>query len=340
MRKQFLAVLLPVFLCLLLTACTSRQEEDRELVRGEAPSYDDEYITIGLIQTGKESDWRDANTQNYLDIFTKERGYNLIYIDGNSSPERQIRAIYDLITQQVDYIILQPIVESGWESAIKEADRLGIPVIIADRQVAVDEAYYTTWVGSDFRDEGEKAVAWLEDYLKQENREEEELNIILLEGTQGATAAIGRTEGILSALKEHPNWHIIAQRSADFTQGEAQIVMEDILQEINASDIDIIISENDNMIFGTMEVLDRHNISYGPDNGIIMISFDALGEAFEKMLDGRLHVSVECNPLLAETVEGVILKLERNEAVEKKYYTEEGVYTYLNAAEYAPERKY
>lgn len=60
----------------------------------------------------------------------------------------------DLISQKVDHIVLQPIVEDGWEESMKKAQDAGIPVIVADRQVSVDEQEYTTWIGSDFYAEG------------------------------------------------------------------------------------------------------------------------------------------------------------------------------------------
>lgn len=339
MKKRVILLWMCLFAVCILQACTwKQQKESSEVVRGEAPVYEDGRITIGLIQTGKESDWRDANTQDYLDTFTEENGYNLIYIDGNSSPERQVKAMYDLIAQRVDYIVLQPIVETGWEEAVEKAGQAGIPVIVADREIAVDESRYVTWIGSDFYTEGVNAIKWLEEYQASEG--EETLNIVLLEGTQGATATIGRTEGILDGIKEHAQWNIVARECADFTQGEGQTVMETLLGELDGNDIDVIISENDNMIFGAMKALDRKGISYGPNGSIVMISFDALGDAFQKMMQGKLHASVECNPLLAETVREVITELENGNEVAKKYYTRESVFTYENAAEYADERTY
>ena len=293
-----------------------------------------------MIQTGKESDWRDANTNDYLNTFTKERGYDLIYIDGNSSSERQVKAMYDLIQQKVDYIILQPIVETGWEDAIHAAEEAGIPVIVADRKIAVDETEYVSWIGSDFEEEGRKAVTWLDQYLTEQGRENETIHIVLLEGTEGATAAIGRTNGILHGVEEHPNWTIVDRGCANFTQGEGQTYMENLLSEGTVKDIDVIISENDNMIFGAMKALDRNGKSYGPEGDIIMISFDALHESFENMMAGKLHATVECNPLLASTVETVIEELEAGREVDKIYNTEENIYTYENAADYIDQRKY
>ena len=311
MKKRIVAVTCVLMFCLGLIGCgTERANKTQQLIRGAAPGYNDGLIRVGMIQTGKESDWRDANTNDYLNTFTKERGYDLIYIDGNSSSERQVKAMYDLIQQKVDYIILQPIVETGWEDAIHAAKEAGIPVIVADRKIAVDETEYVSWIGSDFEEEGRKAVTWLDQYLTEQGRENETIHIVLLEGTEGATAAIGRTNGILHGVEEHPNWTIVDRGCANFTQGEGQTYMENLLSEGTVKDIDVIISENDNMIFGAMKALDRNGKSYGPEGDIIMISFDALHESFENMMAGKLHATVECNPLLASTVETVIEELE------------------------------
>ncbi len=341
MRKRVTALFCIMTMCFGMIGCGfAGNVESQELIRGDAPEYNDELIHVGMIQTGKESDWRDANTDDYIDTFTVERGYELIYIDGNSSSERQVKAMHDLIQQQVDYIIVQPIVEDGWEEAFREAKKAGIPVIVADRKVNVEEDLYASWVGPDAREEGKKAMVWLDEYLKEQGRENEEIDIVLLEGTPGSTAAIGRTEGILAGLEKHSNWTIVNRGSANFTQGEGQTYMENLLSSGTVSDIDVIISENDNMIFGAMKALERNDLTYGPDGEIVMISFDALYEAFEKMIAGQLHASIECNPLLAGTVEQVILDLEAGKKVEKVYNIEEGVYTYKNAAEFIDERKY
>lgn len=341
MKRRILAGICLGAMFLGIAGCAMQtDEEELQIIRGKAPEIEDGLLQIGLIQTGKESDWRDANTEDYLNTFVEESGYRLIYIDGNSNPDRQIKAMYDLIQQQVDYIVLQPIVETGWEEPFEKANQAGIPVIVADRQVAVDESKYETWIGSDFREEGNKAIRWLESYLAESGREKENLNIVILEGTEGATAAIGRTEGITELVNTHENWKVIASECANFTQGEAQNVMEQLLDTIDADEIDVIISENDNMIFGAMKALDRKGISYGLEGRIIMISFDALGEAFEKMMAGKLHATIECNPLLADNVEQVILDLEAGKQVEKKYYTQEAVYDCENAAQYVDERVY
>ena len=104
MKKRIVAVTCVLMFCLGLIGCgTERADKTQQLIRGAAPGYNDGLIRVGMIQTGKESDWRDANTNDYLNTFTKERGYDLIYIDGNSSSERQVKAMYDLAESRLYY---------------------------------------------------------------------------------------------------------------------------------------------------------------------------------------------------------------------------------------------
>ena len=58
------------------------------------------------------------------------------------------------------------------------------------------------------------------------------------------------------------------------------------------------------------------------------------------MIDGELLVSVECNPLLAGKVKSVIEDRIAGKNIEKKYFVEEDVFTYENAAENIASRKY
>ena len=340
MKRKLILCLLCFVITIGCTQCSGAEEVsyEKELARSGGVSYDEKYITIGFIQTGKESDWRDANTRDYLNTFTEEKGYNLIYIDGNSDARRQEKAMYDLISQGVDYIILDPIVEDGWEDALKLAQDSKIPVLLADRGVSADPSLYECWIGSDFRTEGINAARWLADYLEQQGRQSEEINLVILEGTEGASATIGRTAGLREEIGKHKNWHILASEGGNFTQGEGKTAMEQILEKYK--DIDVLISENDNMMFGAMKAMTQKDIAYGVDGDVITISFDALGEAFENMVEGKLMVSVECNPLIAGLSEQVIRQKEAGHEVAPVQYVEESVFTYKNAKKYIRDRKY
>ncbi len=342
MRKRIFIFGMAVFTFLFcLAGCGQSNEagqEKTEITRAGAVEYDSSLITVGFIQTGKESAWRDANTADFLNTFTVEKGYNLIYIDGNSDSDRQIKAAFDLIAQEVDYIIIDPIVENGWKDVLTEASAKNIPVIVSDRQVNLNASNYACWVGSDFYQEGVNGAGWLENYLVSQDKDREKIKIVLIEGTKGATATIGRTEGIMERLEKNPNWEIVARECGNFTQGEGTNVMKKILEE--GIEFDVLITENDNMMFGAMKAMDQKEIKYGRGTDIITISFDALGEALDLVQTGKLMVSVECNPLIAQLAEKAIQKLEEGKRVEKVNFVEEMVFTYENVGAYRKDRKY
>lgn len=87
-------------------------------------------LTIGFSQVGAESDWRTANTESMKTTFSEENGYELIFDDAQQKQENQVTAIRNFIQQEVDYILLAPVTETGWDTVLQEAKDAGIPVII------------------------------------------------------------------------------------------------------------------------------------------------------------------------------------------------------------------
>ena len=120
MKRFFKLIPLLLLLSAVLAGCGSRipSENAEEIV--EAPKADD-LVTVGFSQLGAESDWRSANTDSMLDAFKEEDGYNLIYKNGQQKQANQITAIRTFIQQEVDYIVLAPSTEDGWETVLKEA---------------------------------------------------------------------------------------------------------------------------------------------------------------------------------------------------------------------------
>ena len=211
-------------------------------------------ITVGYAQVGAESDWRTANTASFKSTFTEENGYKLIFDDAQQKQENQIKAIRNFIQQEVDYIVLAPIVETGWETVLGEAKEAGIPVILSDRQIKVtDDSLYVAWVGGNFLKEGHNVIEWLDGYLKENNRAEEDINIVLLQGTIGSSAQVGRTQGVEELLADRPKYHLLEKQTGEFTQAKGQEVMESFLKSY--PDIDVVIAENDDMGFGAIEAI-------------------------------------------------------------------------------------
>ena len=154
--KKWIAVLFLVIPTSFMTACTNQflvedmvQEEESE------QNPEEGLIVVGVSQVGSESIWRTAHTASIQETLTTENGYYLIFDNARQKQENQIKAIRNFISQDVDYIVLSPITETGWDTVLSEAKDAGIPVILMDRMVDIeDDSLYTAWIGSDFEEEG------------------------------------------------------------------------------------------------------------------------------------------------------------------------------------------
>ena len=251
---------------------------------------DPDVYVIGFSQLGSESDWRIANTKSMNDTFANNPDYELVMDNARQQQENQFAAVRRYILEGVDFIIIAPTVEDGWQTILTEVHDAGIPVIIMDRSVAVDdEDLYLTNIGSDFLRQGNLAVEWLEDEIPEDT----EIKILHLQGTIGATAQIQRTKALEDAVAKHPNWEITSQLYGDFTEAKAYEVMTQYLK--TNRDIDVLYSENDNMTFGAMRALDEAGISYGNGGQVKIITFDATKEALQYCHDGKINLCVECN---------------------------------------------
>ena len=139
---------------------------------------------MGVCQVGAESDWRVANSESMKAVFTEENGCQLLFQDAQQKQENQFVALRRFIQQQVDYIVLMPIMETGWDSVLEEAREAGIPVILVDRMVDVkDETLYAAHIGSDFYREGRVAVNWMEERFAGQP-----VSVVHIQGTMGSTA--------------------------------------------------------------------------------------------------------------------------------------------------------
>ena len=316
MRRFFdkaLSIFLSFAMVCGMAGCTFRPAQE--------PSVPDVYV-IGFSQVGSESDWRIANTKSMTDTFANNPDYELVMDNARQQQENQFAAVRRFILEGVDFIIIAPTVEDGWQTILTEVHDAGIPVIIMDRSVAVDdEDLYLTNIGSDFLHQGNLAVEWLEDEIPEDT----EIKILHLQGTIGATAQIQRTKALEDAVATHPNWEITSQLYGDFTEAKAYEVMTDYLKENR--DIDVLYSENDNMTFGAMRALDEAGISYGNGGQVKIITFDATKEALQYCHDGKINLCVECNPMFGPRVKELIENYRNGLPIPKHVYVDESAYT-------------
>lgn len=218
----------------------------------------------------------------------------------------------------MDYIIIDPIVSTGWDAVLTECEDAGIPVIVIDRTID-DSDKYVSWVGSDFKVEGLACGEWLKAYAADKGITE--INALVIEGSVGASATIGRTDGF-KEIADREGWTILDSQSGDFTEAGGQEVMESYCQSY-AGQFNVVICQNDNEAAGAMTAMDNAGVTYGVGGDVILVSFDANKPYVQMVMDGKINANFECNPMAAPTVADIIQQLEAGEIPEKEIYVTE-----------------
>jgi simple sugar transport system substrate-binding protein len=296
-------------------------------------------IVLGFSQIGAESEWRTANTRS-IQSAAKDAGIDLRFSDAQQKQENQIKALRSFIAQRVDVIAFSPVVETGWETVLREAKAANIPVILTDRAVEVsDESLYLSLIGSDFVEEGRKAGRWLLEHFASDPTKAamDEVNIVELQGTVGSAPANDRKKGFAEVIGTDRRFRIIRSQTGDFTRAKGKEVMEAFLKA-EGRRINVLFAHNDDMAIGAIQAIEEAGFKPGTD--ITIISIDGVKGAFEAMIAGKLNVTVECNPLLGPQLMEAVKEVAAGRPIPRRIVTEEAVFPRETAAQVLPTRQY
>lgn len=261
--------------------------------------------TIGFSQVGSEGDWRPAFSAD-MQSTAEEMGIDLKFANAQGRQEDQLRAIRAFIAQQVDAIIIAPVVVTGWDQVLTEAKDAGIPVFLADRDVEVeDPSLFVTRISADFNLEGRLAGAWLAAEAKGT------CNVVELQGTVGSAPAIERKSGFEAVLDQFPSMQIVETQSGDFTTEGGKRVMEAFIKSTNNLEgICAVFAHNDNMQLGAIQAMKEAGLNPGTD--ALMISVDYVPAIITALEAGEANASVELRSAIGQFIYPVVLEYIAN----------------------------
>jgi ribose transport system substrate-binding protein len=208
-----------------------------------------------------------------------ELGYELIVLDSQNDPSKELGNVEDLLVKGVDILLINPTDSDAVVSSVRAANRSKIPVVTLDR--AANGGKVVSHVASDNVLGGEVAGNYIVEKLGGKGK------VVELEGIPGTTAARDRGEGFNKAIAG--KLEVVAKQSADFDRTKGLTVMENILQaqpEINA-----VFAHNDEMALGALKAIEAS----GRKN-IVVVGFDATDDAVAAVKDGKLSATVAQKP--------------------------------------------
>ncbi len=280
---------------------------------------------VGFSQSEREvNPFRIAETESIRSEAKKRNIKELVYTNANSQASKQISDIRDMIAQDVDAIIVAPLLEEGMDPALNAAREAGIPVFLIDRETAGKPCEdYITFMGSNFFKQGKQAADLLANFTN------EKANVAVLEGTPGASVTIDRTEGFEQQLKKYPNMEIVASQTGEFLRTKGQTVMEQLIQ--SNPDINAVYAENDEMALGAIQAL--KDAGKDPGTDVKVVSIDGTRQAVQAIIAGDINAVIETNPRFGPLAFDTIEKFLAGKPIPQKIIVQDDIYTKENAQE-------
>lgn len=197
------------------------------------------------------------------------------------SPEAQIPKIEDLIALKPDVLEIDPTSTDGINTAIDEAKRRGIPVVVSGIHVSttVDAA-----ITADNKQGGFLCGEYMGKILNGKGK------VAILLGTQGRDIIQNRENGFREGIKKYTDIQIVAEQVANLERAKAVSVAENILAA--NPDINAIWAANDEMALGAVEAVRAKGLI----GKIFIGGFDATPDAVSAIEKGEMHFTANQIP--------------------------------------------
>lgn len=318
--KKILALILSIVLVLTLAACSQEATPTTEPAAAapvatesaaEAPSG--ESIVFGVAMPQLDNDGFKANMVG-IRQFAEANGIEIVVTDAKNTADTQMQNIEDLITKDVDAIVMCPVDSSAAAAAVQKAVDAGIPVVSFDRNVAGD--LLSGLAESNNVAHGAAAADLLLEQAQAAGLTAGDLVVLELLGAQATTAGLERHQGFSERAAEL-GINIVASLPTEFKN---ELAYNCVLDAFSANpDINAIYIPSDNACYaGTESALSQLGklLPVGEDGHIMIVSVDGGPLGLEGIRNGYVDaIAAQSKLLMSEEAMSLALKIVKGETV-------------------------
>ncbi len=204
---------------------------------------------IGLSQCMLDDAWRQSMLRDAEIELSNYDDVELVIRDANSSNERQIEQIEELIAMKVDVLIISPFESEPITAIAEKAYAAGIPTIITDRRIESD--HYTTFIGGENYQIGYAAGEYASQLLSQNSHSAHRIaHILEIWGLPSSSPAQERHAGFIDALQKTNISYTLDSVEANWRYDTAKVAIQSV-QDI--AQYDLVYSHNDMMAIAARE---------------------------------------------------------------------------------------
>jgi ribose transport system substrate-binding protein len=202
----------------------------------------------------------------------QKMGYDLIVVDAEDKPAKQISDTEDALAKKPDVLLLNGVDSSAAQLAAM-AEKRGIPCVYLGRNYG----NATAFIGADNYTTG---VMFVDYHAKLAGGKE--WKFIAITGTPGAASSVDREKGLDATLPKYPNLKLLARQAGYYRRDKTLPVAEDLLQ--THRDVQGIMGWNDEVAMGALAAVKSQN-----RKGIAITGGDGNRDACEAILKGELQ---------------------------------------------------
>ena len=299
-RKEFklLAIALMLIFAFTLTGCSSEKQEgnsgDKQQTEQPATGGSGDLNPSGKKFVIGWSERALAGTPWFEAMVTaaeelgKANNCEVVVIDAQNKPDKQVADVEDLIARNVDAIVLDPCNPTAILTAVESANKAGIPVVCVNSAVDTKDnpnAKIETLITSD-----NYSIGYGVGYELGKLWNKDAANVAIMSGHPGDMEGWQRRCGFISGFSEYQyekfgasEINVVAQRYAgDWDPDKGMSQMQDILVS-HPKQINILFSEGDAMALGCLNAIKSAGES------VLVGSIDGQLEAIEALKDGKIN---------------------------------------------------
>jgi len=185
--------------------------------------------TIGFSNAGLGDSWRvvmlhsmERAAAEHKDMIKK-----LLITDAGHDDAKQVADIQDLVSRQVDILIVSANTQQALDPAVTRAMKSGIPVVMVDRRVTSDN--FVTFVTASDALMGRLFAQWIVEKLNGKG------NVVILAGQAGSSPSENRIKTAMQVFSQYPDIKILDTVYSDWSPVKGKQVMQAVIAKYGHS---------------------------------------------------------------------------------------------------------
>ena len=256
-------------------------------------------------------------------IKAKEEGATLDVLDAGGVIENQVDHMKKAAKEGYDIIICSPVSTDTVVELKASAD--GLPIVFfnscpSDKQLK--DCFYV-YAGSDEQVAGEYQAEYVLENFKTKN----EISVVIIGGSKGHSATVGRTNGIKKVLSQSGKTiNYVFEDYADWDTGKAYDIFSIFLK--TGVKADCVLCNNDAMALGVIQCMEEKGIS---TNDMMVLGVDATVDGCDSIKEGKMAFTVyQSGSGQGNAAVEMALRIVRGDAPEQmEGITENGKYVWV-----------